>query len=72
MDAGGVVAPSSSPRKLEMSKARDRQEIKNALSVVVTALDKGQVTKDEMDMLSHALGMYTVLLASPICLYHGN
>lgn len=50
-----VVARSPvSPRQQEMAK--DRQEIKNALWIVITALDKGQVTKDEMDMLSHALG----------------
>lgn len=39
-----------------MVKPKDRHEVKNALSVIVTALEKNLITKEEMDMLSHALG----------------
>ncbi|XP_067931798.1 microsomal triglyceride transfer protein large subunit-like [Watersipora subatra] len=49
------VAQTLTMAKAMMSPPKDRTELKNSLTVVITGLENGQYTKEEMDTLSHAL-----------------
>lgn len=52
-----------SAKKVNLKMAEElgniRQELKDALSVVIRGLENGKYTREEMDTLSHVLGMLT-------------